>query len=147
MLRFHHGHARDDYRLAARIAEATLGTGHTVWWAASDVPAIYYGLPLCDDGRPNESPCAWLVANATARELDALPRPTQIITSKPDLFDRKGAVRAYIVDRGYVSASARPHAFSIYERDMSRSGKDDSSARTGPSDHGRNRLDQDVEVQ
>jgi hypothetical protein len=96
LVRFHTGHARDDYRSAVAVAQAALGDGLVVWWSASPSPALYYGLTTCEYGQPTTPRCAIEVINMNAAALVNLPRPDLIIASKPDLYDENDALMNYI---------------------------------------------------
>jgi hypothetical protein len=114
IVRFDPAHSRDDYRAAARLAVSALHRGESVWWPASPVPARYYGVEFCETNIPSEIPCVFLALDCDAARLLPLRKPDLVLVSKPDLFDRAGAIQGYLNGHGYVLTN-RFKAFQLYE--------------------------------
>lgn len=104
-LRFSAVHDKDDYRSAARRASEAVLAGEEVWWAADVWAPEFYGIPA--------SPSFRVVPNAAAETLRAGPPPRIAILSKPDIYDRPGAVRARLGELGLVPAEHFP-GFSLF---------------------------------
>ena len=92
----------------------TLGRGDPVWWNAAEEGAIYYGVPVTTGVAGNGR--AVFMMNPTRESLRALPSPTLIVASKPDLYDGQMALAEYIREEGYREA-ARFTAFVLWERE------------------------------
>lgn len=101
MVRFNERHSKDDYRSAARVANASLQKGEVVWWSASPEGAIVYGLPLSTNVLPGS---ALFVANPESGFAAGLPAPSLVVSSKPDVYDAKGAL-ALFLKGGYKPAT------------------------------------------
>jgi len=98
-LRFCERHAKDDYRTAAVMARAALAQGKIVWWNADPHAATIYQLPLGE--KPEDAGKAVYVADP-GRGFDRdLPKPDLVLTSKPDLYDRNGALADYLNRAGF----------------------------------------------
>ncbi len=110
-LRFDERHNKDDYRGAAARAREAQAKGEVVWWAADGAGGRYYGLPTIEK---NVSTNVLLVVNVSPADLLPLPAPDLIAVSKPDTYDRSGAVTRYTIER-YYSREELP-AFTIYRR-------------------------------
>lgn len=109
-------HAKDDYRAAAALASEAARDNRTVWWAASRYAGQFYGLPVSAPNTPPIPPGgALLLANPSPGQLAASPWPDRVLLSKPDLFDRAQAVRAFL-ERGGYGCVGRLRAFTIWER-------------------------------
>jgi len=122
--RFAWRHERDDYRDAAAYAKAALRAGvEGVWWNAGREGAIYYRVPLTEQGGQNDS-VLWLM-NPTSDTLSHLPPPEIILLSKLDVYDGYGTIANYLVSGGYFKTAAMP-AFSIWHK------KADSGKPLGP---------------
>ena len=123
-------HRKDDYRGAAAIARAALAQGDRVWWSADSTGARYYGIagpfpttprahPDSGRGSPPRCPLApaphqlAIVSHLERPCLDALPRPQLVVFSKPDTYDRGGALAAYLAAGGFHVARSFP-AFTIW---------------------------------
>lgn len=115
-------HAKDDYQTAAKIAKQAIGAGQTVWWAADNGGAHYYGLSLDGAAQPGEqcrafgssgSARAYYVAKQPAHCLDEIPDPDVVILAKPDTFDRRGVIEDRIVALHLERTNKLP-AFSIW---------------------------------
>ncbi len=125
-LRFSPQHRKDDYRSAAALAQAALAQGQRVWWAADVIGARHYGLPgefdvlgeLTGFHQPlacNDLPGVQAVANASASCLLTLTRPDVVILSKPDTFDIKGDIAAYLKAQQFAVDQTLP-AFTVWRR-------------------------------
>lgn len=111
--RFASRHLRDDYRDAAKVAQAALAKQERVWWAASDVAGMYYGVPLSTSLQSKEE--ALVIWQPRKTDLQRILTPDCVIFSKPRLFDPNNAVTEYLRDRHYHRVSTLP-AFVIWER-------------------------------
>jgi len=98
-LRFGERHAKDDFRGAVAMAREALARGETVWWNANSEGAILYHLPLTE--RPVKPGMAVIVASPEKGFDHDLPKPDLVLTSKPDLCDRNGAVADYLNRAGF----------------------------------------------
>lgn len=112
-LRFATRHVRDDYRDAARAANAALNRGQTVWWSASDNGAAYYHVPLADES--GKKGRALLVLNPAPQTLAPLPPPDLIVASKPDIYDNQHALEKYVRNNPYTKINEFP-AFAVWRR-------------------------------
>ncbi len=112
-LRFAPRHQRDDYRDAAALARTALAAHRTVWWNANPQGAAYYRLPTT--GGPSDPGVALSLVNPRATELDSLPKPDLVVTSKPDIYDVEGALAAYLQRNGFTQVRDLP-AFAVWER-------------------------------
>jgi hypothetical protein len=98
-LRFCERHAKDDYRTAAAMARAALAQGKIVWWNADLNAATIYQLPLGE--KPEDTGKAVFVANRGKGFDRDLPKPDLVLTSKPDIYDRNGALADYLNRAGF----------------------------------------------
>ena len=125
-LRFSPHHRKDDYRAAAALAQGALAQGQRVWWAADAIGARYYGLPgefdvlgeLTGQHKPlacSDLPGAQAIANAPTPCLLALTAPDVVILSKPETFDIKGDIAAYLKAQHFAVVQSLP-AFTIWRR-------------------------------
>lgn len=112
-IRFSARHAKDDYRLAARIALEGLARNERVWWNAAPVGAEFYNLPLTSNVFASGS--AILVENPKKPLADSLPTPVLVLRSKPDIFDREGLIAAYLERMG-VREESRFQAFQVLRK-------------------------------
>jgi hypothetical protein len=123
-MRFAPQHRKDDYRAAAALAQGALAQGQRVWWAADVIGAHYYALPgefdfmgeMTGLHQPVECvdrPGVQSVANVPSACLRLLSPPDVIVLSKPEGYDRTGALTEYIKARNYVPAQSLP-AFTIW---------------------------------
>ena len=123
-LRFAERHAKDDYRAAADIARQALADGKRVWWAADALGAWYYKLPGEFDywgeltGMHKPAVCIDMtgvqsVVDASADCLRNLQLPDVVILSKPETFDRSGALTEYLSIRHFDISQALP-AFTVW---------------------------------
>ena len=112
-IRFSDRHKKDDYRTAAAIALEETLQGGRVWWAADYVGANYYRLPgefdfmgeITEMHKPPECrdlPGVQAVSNASEGCLRLLSRPSLIILSKPESFDRSGGIAAYLQSKHFA---------------------------------------------
>lgn len=115
-------HAKDDYRSVAELSLQALESGQTVWWGADLLGAWYYGLPITrttplDTGcGPNGGPSGRLaihVSSVSYACLAALPAPQIVVLSKPDLFDREGALERWVDEFRFRREQEFP-AFAIW---------------------------------
>lgn len=108
-VRFSPRFAKDDYREAARVAAEALARGESVWWAADAEGASYYGLPVTSSGRFQiwMTPAEQDLAGGASADL--------VILSKPDVYDGRGVLRAYLEQHRY-ELRGRPQAFSLWRR-------------------------------
>jgi uncharacterized membrane protein len=123
-LRFAERHRKDDYHSAADLAKAALAQGERVWWAADFVGAVFYRVPgsfdymgeLTGDHRPpacQDLPGAQAVANLPPDCLAGLSPPDLVLLTKPETFDRTGAIAAVLATGGYTLVQALP-AFEVW---------------------------------
>ena len=123
-LRFAERHRKDDYMAAATIAKQELAAGKRVWWAADALGARYYGLPgefdymgeLTGQHKPHvcmQQPGVQAIAAAPAECLEKLLPPDVVIVSKPETFDAKGVIAAYLKAGNFAKAQELP-AFTIW---------------------------------
>ncbi len=111
-LRFSERHAKDDYRGAAALGREALAHGESVWWDACREGAEVYHLPVKKTpGTPNT---ALLLINPSAKFLQTLPQPDLVLVSKPDLYDKYGAVENYLLRSGY-HRTATLSAFTVWQ--------------------------------
>jgi hypothetical protein len=118
----HPRHGKDDYRSAAEATFRALESGAVVWWAAYNVGARYYGVPLVGTERRGEA-CrsvegieglvVYDASNLPAHCLGRLPEPDLIVLSKPDRFDRRGALTDWVEESGFEKV-AELAAFTIW---------------------------------
>jgi hypothetical protein len=90
---------RDNYREAARQASQALQSGKAVWWAASWHCAYYYGLPVDAGGTSTRPEFGMLYGSATSSLTD-LAAPQLAVLGKPDVYDRDGAIRKSLSEKG-----------------------------------------------
>jgi hypothetical protein len=132
-LRFAPQHRKDDYRAAAAIAKTAIAQGQRVWWAADVIGADYYGLPgefdvmgeLTSIHKPQncgDATGVLAIANASTQCLNRLPRPDVVILSKPETFDIKQHITAYLNAHQFAATQSLP-AFTIWRR-STQSGSD-----------------------
>jgi hypothetical protein len=112
-LRFGASHAKEDYRSAAAVAEASLARGERVWWNASDGAAIYYHVPLTTNSDAVKQ--AYLIQNPTRESVPDVNQADVIVTSRPDTFDVHGALTDQIARNHFKIAEVFP-AFVIWEK-------------------------------
>jgi hypothetical protein len=110
-LRFSARHRKDDYREAAAVAKATISRGETVWWSADAAAAAYYGVPLV-----TKPQAVAILINGWAREdLEQLPVPDVVATSKPDVYDPSDQLGGFVRDHHFQPERDLP-AFTIWRR-------------------------------
>jgi len=119
--RFEARHGKDDYRGAAQVALETLRRGGTVWWAADQAAAAYYGLvDLSADRTPTKSETPeWNflpVFRQTREQLAVFPSPDLICLSKKDVYDPHEAVMDYAAE-SELNETRTLRAFSIFSRE------------------------------
>jgi hypothetical protein len=118
-MRFAERHAKDDYRLAAAIAQDALASGLRVWWAADYLGARYYRLPGSFDhigeltGRHQPPSCSDLpgvqaTANLSAECMRGLSPPHLVVLARPDAFDQSGAIGRYLQAGNYTKVQQLP---------------------------------------
>jgi len=124
-LRFSERHRKDDYMAAAAIAKQGLADGKRVWWAASALGARHYDITgdfdymgeltnirepyVCIDHAGVQS-----VSEAAGNCLEQLKSPDLVILSKPDTFDFRGLITAYLKAGNFVKTAELP-AFTIWQ--------------------------------
>lgn len=111
-LRFCERHAKDDYRGAAAMARAALAQGKIVWWNADFLAPSIYHLPLGE--KPEDTGKAICVVNPGKGFDRDLPKPDLVLTSKPDLYDRNGALADYLNRAGFRPTPSVP-AFTAWQ--------------------------------
>jgi hypothetical protein len=117
-VRFAPRHAKDDYQHAAKLAVNELARAGRVWWAADGRGALYYGVPLSDEGEPpgsTKSEVARYLSDKTPSFLSAQPPPTLVLVTRPESFDRQDRIRNYLSSNQYHVAEAFP-AFTVWRR-------------------------------
>jgi len=119
--RFEARHGKDDYRGAAQVALEALKRGGTVWWAADQAAAVYYGLvDVPADRTPTQSETSewnfFPVFRHTRDELALFPSPDLICLSKKDVYDPHGAVTEYAAE-SELGETLTLRAFSIFSRE------------------------------
>jgi hypothetical protein len=85
LLRFSPDHAKDDYRGAAHWLLTHFNQGDTIWWAADDAAARFYGLKNLD-----------FVANLDSAALALRTQPGLVAISKLDVYDAHGAIQQWL---------------------------------------------------
>lgn len=124
--RFAPEHRKDDYRSAAALAQAALAQGQRVWWAAGVIGAHYYRLPgewdvmaeLTSQHSPlpcSDRPGVQVVINASSACLAAMSSPDLVFLSKPETFDTRGELGAFLKAGAYTVQQELP-AFTVWRR-------------------------------
>lgn len=108
-IRFAARHKKDNYRDAASIANAALTAGKQVWWSANRNGALYYRLPLSDNGAPH-----------TARSVISIgslpsPLPDVVICSRDDVFDNQHVLAKMISGLNFKPVQ-KLQGFVVWER-------------------------------
>lgn len=106
-------HARDDYRQAVAMANAALGRGERVWWNADGGAIPVYGLAGAE--LPGVTGRALVVVNPRAGFASGVEPPDVALVSKPDVYDRSGAVAEFLATAGYRPV-AQLVAFTVWRR-------------------------------
>ena len=112
-LRFSPRHGKDDYRGAAALAREWNGRGERVWWNADLQSALYYAVPLAST--PGEAGKVTMVDPPGPTFAATVPMPDVIIVSKPDVYDLRGAVAAFLTTNQFQVSTQLP-AFTIWRR-------------------------------
>lgn len=123
-LRFADRHRKDDYQAASAVALQDVSKGKRVWWAADALGARYYGLPgdfaymgeLTGVSKPRaciDRSGVQSIDNASSECLKILLPPDLVILSKPETFDKKGMIAAYLKAKNFVKVQSFP-AFTIW---------------------------------
>jgi hypothetical protein len=118
-MRFAPQHAKDDYKLAADIANDGLARGLRVWWAADYLGAHYYQLPGAFDYRGEltsihqppsctDLPGVQATSNLSAACMRTLSPPDILVFARPETFDKSGDIRRYLQAGGYVKVQEMP---------------------------------------
>ena len=95
-------HRKDDYRGAVQWLATHAQKGETIWWAADDAAARFYGLK------------DWTLAmNLIPSLLASMPQPAWIALSKPDVYDAGSALQNFITQK-QATPEARFQSFEIY---------------------------------
>ena len=124
-IRFADQHRKDDYRLAAAIAQDGLSRGLRVWWAADYLGAHYYRLPgtfdylgeLTSVHLPpscTDLPGVQATSNLSADCLRTLSPPDIVIFSRPETFDQRGDLGRYLQESHYVKTQDMP-AIAVWQ--------------------------------
>ena len=95
LLRFSPDHAKDDYRGAARWLLTHFNQGDTIWWAADDAAARFYGLKDLD-----------FVANLDSAALALKAQPGLIVISKLDVYDAHGAIQQWVKTNSFQQVAS-----------------------------------------
>lgn len=111
-LRFNPLHRNDDYRSTASLARAELNQGGVVWWSGSWHCAAYYGLPVDLAGNFNDARFVE-VNNVGPEKTRQAPKADLIVVTRPQIYDDRGAVRAFIKESGY-RAEQGPNGFVLF---------------------------------
>jgi len=118
-MRFADRHRKDDYRLAATIAQEGLSRGLRVWWAADYLGANYYRVPGTFDYRGEltsvhqppsciDLPGVQATSNLTAECMRTLSPPDIVIFSRPETFDMGGDLARFLKAANYVKVQDMP---------------------------------------
>jgi hypothetical protein len=107
-IRFAARHRRDDYRTAAAEARRALANGEKIWWVADISTGAYYRVPL-------NSPALLDSAALDRIGLETLEQPDLIILSKPDIYDSKGKISAYLSRHNFRLTRELP-AFQLWRK-------------------------------
>ena len=94
-------------------AKTSILKGGTVWWAADNAGALYYGVPIKHP--ESDLKGVYQTGNPTEAELDKLPSPDTVILSKADIYDNSGSLQEWLKSHGYI-LSMKLQSFSIYSR-------------------------------
>jgi hypothetical protein len=120
-------HAKDDYKHAAELATAEIANDGNVWWVADFRGALFYGVPYVSDEKSEtwlksywpqaryERGVELFMAKNSPSFLSAQERPTLVLMSKPDAYDRQNVVTNYLSTNGYHVVASFP-AFSAWRR-------------------------------
>jgi hypothetical protein len=95
LLRFSPDHAKDDYRGAAHWLLNHSKQGETIWWAADDAAARFYGLKDLD-----------FVANLDSAALALKAHPGLIAISKLDVYDAHGAIQQWVKTNSFQQVAS-----------------------------------------
>jgi hypothetical protein len=106
-------HARDDYRQAVAVAKAALSKGERVWWNADGGAMPVYDLAA--EEPPGVAGRAVLVDQPKPGFTNGIEPPDVVLVSKPDIYDRSGAVAEYLTTSGYRPV-AQLVAFTVWRR-------------------------------
>jgi len=132
--RFVRSSQTDDYRSAASVASDYVSAGKVVWWSAEtftpnysrDFPIGVFEHQSAKQHLP-KGPSAWPRLRATdtnlcysvlglsRMELDQLPAPDLVVTSKPETWDSSGELRAWLEGADFEPAHEYP-AFTIWAK-------------------------------
>jgi hypothetical protein len=132
--RFFQASDTDDYRSASRVAAEHAANGKVVWWSADPTTPNYYHIhPIhtFEHQKTTEfiptGPSTWprLETNGTANcysvlvlsrsELEQLPFPDIVITSKPDMWDTSGELNKFLIENNLMVFESFP-GFQIWEK-------------------------------
>ncbi|MEI8122834.1 MAG: hypothetical protein WCI20_12355 [bacterium] len=109
-------HVKEDYRGAAREANAAAARGKNVWWVAGTETGHYYGLAF-EGNSPGPSPPPRVAGRQSSSALptDAAPLPDVIFITRPDVHDPDGYVGRLIASGTYQLRRDSGH-FSVWEK-------------------------------
>jgi hypothetical protein len=96
LVRYGARHKKDNYRLAATIANDALDRGETVWWNANPDSALYYKLPAEYSDADHHF---YMLEKPTDQQLKEACAPDIVITSKADIFDSDRVMSQYLQSR------------------------------------------------
>lgn len=108
-LRFAPRHRKDDYRGAVAIARDAIIRKIPVLWVADEWTAYFYGM---DQGQIGWKP--W----RNNMPLPVLNQHELVIVTKPDIYDSKGELHSFLMERGFITAQQLP-AFTVFEHPKS----------------------------
>ena len=125
-LRFAQRHEKDDYRAAAALAKQSLAQGQRVWWAAGTLGAHHYAVPgefdylaelMIKQGSVacTDRPGVQSIANASQQCLRTLSPPDVVMASKPETFDSRGDIAAYLQAANFTPTQ-QLSAFTVWRR-------------------------------
>ncbi len=98
-LRWRQSYAKDDYRAAAAVISAALRQSKEVWWAADAAAAFIYFTPV---SMTETAGRAWAMQSPPWDDIRFKLPPRVIVISRPDIFDRQGAVARYASENHFV---------------------------------------------
>ena len=112
-------HARDAYEQAATLAKAELDRDGQVWWAAEVKGLMYYGVPYAANElewrQAEDRKRVHVVGWTSFDSLAAQKAPALILVSRPESYDRAGAVKRYLETHKYHLVERFP-AFTAWRQ-------------------------------
>ena len=132
--RFFQASNTDDYRTASHIAAEHSAKGQVVWWSADLTTPNYYHihpthtlkhqkttefLPVGQSAWPRletkGTANCYSVLALSRGELEHLPFPYIVITSKPDMWDASGEMHKFLTDKNFSVFESFP-GFQIWKK-------------------------------